>query len=500
MKIRGCDPSHKCSGMEINMKGKELKNSRYTNWENVKRLTGVQLLQYRSVFYVLLGGIIFFVTLFSVDIASIHFLPEEGRIWEIYSNHNMMGTLFLFMIFLLFFGSYNLLSKDEISMFPGTVTSRYYSTVLIFHILIFTMTLACMLMYLLMGGVISIFTSVWPDLIPYGILEWSYLWRSLLMILARGLAAYGASVLWFALIERFRAWRVYLVSAICLLAIVLSYNRGYSREIKKVLGLYLGTEGSFGTYMLLLFGTWAAGLFLSWLITRSVHCWKRTDKKRLVACMLVVYAMLIATIGGTRAQNGYSYTLELKDFQKRTEHRSASLVDVSALPEEERESLNDLYMGWKVPSGSRYADVFMSLICSVSAAKDAGLDFDASGIDENHVMVLMGSQGLLYNGRDLGKELIRSCEDSIRLEWVEDEEWLEEEMGEEQSLPGVYQVELDKNPVVLLNEALGSQRRYLPNTTLDDYDDMTLNVDGVTGRLLRVVICPDEWHLEPEEE
>ena len=146
--------------------------------------------------------------------------------------------------------------------------------------------------------------------------------------------------------------------------------------------------------------------------------------------------------------------------------------------------------------------ILSAFFCSVSEAKKYGLNFDESGIDENHVMVLLGSLDLKYNGQDVGEKAIQSCENAIVLKQYEQEESdeISEENDMEFSESWYYQVSLSETPVIVMNEAFGNFRRFLSDTTLGKGRSREVEIDGIIGGLRRVVIYPDTWNLQISEE
>lgn len=470
--------------------------------ENIKRLVKIQLIQYRSLLYLGIGFPIIFTIIFALSIADVHFHPQENTIWDIYSGIGIEGMV-MGVLFGLFLGSYNLLSKDELSMFPGTVLLKYYSTVLVYHLMILAFVLEAVLMYFILDGLLVIAVHQWQELIPYGLFSWEYLWKGSLILLARCLAVYAFGLLWYALIERFRTWVICLAFVGCVGLLILVKPEAVAWLIQ----MYAGDDISFASYLILLLGTWVLCLFLSWVLAQEVHSWKRADKKRLISAFVILQAGLLGFgfVSFFDSIEHYSYRDEftLEEFQQLTDHQASSLVDVSRMSKEEREDViefGDFIMSWKTPSEECETGI-MNVFCSVSKAQKAGLDFDESGIDENHVMVLLGTQDLKYDGQDVGEKAIQSCENAIVLKQHEQEEIDETSEEEDMELHRSYscQVSLSEKPVIVMNEAFGNLRRFLSDTTLGNGKPWDMG-EGVIRGLRGVVIYPDTWNLQVSEE
>lgn len=471
--------------------------------ENIKRLMKIQLIQHRSLFYAFIGLLVFYTIILAIGIADVHFHPENNLIWNIYSGRGIQSMV-LAVTFGLFIVSYNLLSKDEISMFPGSVLSKYYSTVLAYHFMILCFILEAILMYLILGALLMLAVHQWQELIPYSVFSWEYLWKGSLILLGRCLAVYAFGLFWYALIEqfRFRVWPIlYLAVGGCIVLLIFVEPEMMLHLVQA----YSGNSLSFTPYLFLLFGTWALCLLLSWILARKVRYWKRVEKTHLISAFIAVWACALVISIGIRSGYSYSDTFDLREFQELTDHQASSLVDVSMMAEGERRELEDLPLRWETPSKEDDTWIYLSsFFCSVSEAKEYGLDFDESGIDENHIMILLGSQDLKYQGQDLGEKILQSCENAIVLKQYEEEEEEGEEISEEANYELAsgyyYQVSLTEKPVVVMNEGFGDFRRFLSDTTLDNGRPWTIEAEGMTSRLRRVVIYPDEWNLQIGEE
>lgn len=103
-----------------------------------------------------------------------------------------------------------------------------------------------------------------------------------------------------------------------------------------------------------------------------------------------------------------------------------------------------------------------------------------------------------YNGQDVGEKIIQSCENAIVLKQsvqVESDEEMEEE-GEY-----CYQVTLSEKPVIVMNEVFGNLRRFMSDTSLGTGRSWEVDIDGGISNTLRmVVIYPDAWNLQLNEE
>lgn len=485
-----------------------------TTWSNIRNLTKIQLKQYRILIYSIMA-ISTLYPVWNVWSSVTATLSGETVPWRIHSLDTSMNALFILGIVLMIC-SYNILSKDEISMFPGTVKSRYYSTLLAHHILILIFVLASIWIYLMQVLSLWAFCHFYEGIIPGSLFNLHYFGYGVIRYMGLLLAVYGISSLLFILLERFRPMIVYGTILVCgIFVSYLSYTGYIKGFVQEMIDLFTGEGYSFGMLIIFLVLIWAVCLLLSLGVVRTVKAWGRSDRKRLsITVMVLCVALCMFVIFGAVSSvvDGYDYTFDLAQFEQITDHRIETTVDVSELSEEERLNLDFYRMQWKYPvdtdekeysAEDRTNDieyfsegVFGSLACSASQAKEYGLTFDESRLDQDHVIMLLGSQSLTYTGKDLGENLLKACRDSVALVKTSYEEKYQDEMSEDDiDLGYLYQIEIPAKPMIVLNESYGNLKPYMKNTTLGRYEHFSTGYGG-TEALLRVIIYPDEWNMD----
>lgn len=475
-----------------------------TVWSNIRHLTKILFKQYRSLI------IAFFVIailspLWNVWI-SLSSMKGSSEAWSI-NDLDSSAFEILLLGLILAFCNYNILSKNEISMYPGTVISRYYSSILGYHIIIILLVLASIWNYLIQGVMLLVMHHIYGGIIPEKIFSLNYLCHGAVRYLGHLLAIYGISILWFTLLERFRPVVIYCITLLVAgLGISLFYTGYITTAVQTVINLYTGKQLSFWGLMALLLITWAVCLLLSWCLVRSMRAWKPADRKRIVISLAMLYGLFLFLFFGLEAEikeEGRSNTLDFAKFNQITDHQMETVVDVSALSDRERSCLDSYFMLWTCEKSTEvfdYSERNMRFACSAKLAKKYGLDFDESKLDQNHIILLLGTRGLLYDGKDLGEEILKACKDSVVLVKNQyDEVYQKENPDEEYDAEYYYQVELPEKQMIVLNEAYGDLRQYLKNTTLRQNDNAYFGA-SVAESLLGIVIYPDEWQIDFDED
>lgn len=420
---------------------------------------------------------------------------EPGEIFNL-DGYQMPLTI---MFGLILAANYNILSKNEIRTFPGTVLSRFGSSVIMFHIMILVSAVASVCSYVLQGGLLmllDLFSSVG---ISGNFFDASYLLRGAVRYMAVMMAFYGVSLLWFVLLERFRPIWVYLVTGVLLVGnAAMALSNGTNYWPMHVVGDLLRGDGfSYGVQIALLFETWAVCLFLSTFLTYGVKAWGNADGKRLAVTIALGYFILMACLWtpafyGWSDTESLSYTMDLQNFQRDSLHQAEIVVDVSDWEESDPRLLNmyNLALQRSDESGGKklfYSSLFAGVSCSADEAKAYGLSFDESKLDRNHVIMLLGTNRLTFGGKkDLGENLLRSIQTTARLEPVNlvktqvDGEEVDEEMDSDSYR---YQVEVDRTECIVINEFYGDSGLYRDHSLREKW-----GFQRVTDSLLGVVI------------
>ena len=90
---------------------------------NVRKIAVIRLLQCKMLY---IGLILFLAQAVSLDLFLFFVQYKEGRGYSVvYEIGNIPYYTAFFFIALFVLGSYTILSDDKISMYPGTVTSRF---------------------------------------------------------------------------------------------------------------------------------------------------------------------------------------------------------------------------------------------------------------------------------------------------------------------------------------------------------------------------------------
>lgn len=476
-----------------------------TMWSSIIHLMQIILLQFRFVGYCMILLAVVLVPLMNM----VQLYMEKSGDYDPWYLHIGGGgasmELIAMMIFMLA-GSYNILSKNEISMYPGTVISRYGGTVLAFHIMILMSVLASIASYLIQGILLAVATHVWDDMILANAFSLSYLWHGAVRYLGLLLVIYALGVFWFVLMERFNTILVSLFTIFLAAGLIVLKKMWHLTGVLQTIGDFFQGRGySFAALIAVLFGIWAVLMFLSLCLAGTVKVWKEADKKRMGVTVALSYLALIGMFW-ICFEGGYEYSLDPYIFQQESNQQMEVVVDASALETKDIDLLSTYRMSVKYQANPRYSttsksDVFASISCSASEAKQYGLSFDESKLDQDHLILLLGTRNLTFAGKDLGEDVLKAYQQSTILEKDPmDVEYQEDHSLDEFDPECTYQTEISYQPIILLNGLYGDLGMYMDDTTLNWKGGFWRDFNSVTESLLRVVIYPDEWDQEMAQE
>lgn len=475
-------------------------------WSAMLRSMRIVLLQYRiGLYYMILLSVII-VPLWNLLQVYIE-ISGYSAPWCIHFCGGIKILLAVIAAFMVC--NYNILSRDEISMYPGNVISRYGGTVLAFHIMIVVSVLASIVGYLLQGLVLTAASHLWDSAVLGNAFSLSYLWLGAVRYLGLLLAIYAIEMFWFVLTERFNIIVCYVSLLVLWIGLVILAVRGsISGKLQFLRNFFRGQGYSYTALIAVLFGVWAILMALSFFLAATVKVWKAADRKRLAMVICLVYFALMGGVwlsfGG---REGYEYSMDPVIFQKESQQQREVVADVSAWEEKDIDLLSGYDMSVKYrengeKSSGFQGGVFAGIRCSASEAKSYGLSFDESKLDQDHVILLLGSRNLSFAGKDLGEGAVQAYQRSCKLVKNAMDEKYQEENPEEEFEPDYsYQTEITNSPLILLNTLYGNLGMYMDDTTLyEEGGFWGIYSNVVTELLLRIVIYPDEWDQEMVQE
>lgn len=434
-------------------------------WSLVK----VQLLQYR-IYYIIIISVYLFIVLYSMCVG----MGEVYAGWRIQAINSMK---FMVMLTILVYAllNYNIVSRDSISMYPGTIRSRLISRLLADHIVMIGLVLTIAGLYLVQGLMIQIFGRMYDWFLVGSAWNGWYVWYGSLVYLGYFFMAYSAFALWFSLLARFHKILVYGSGLIIVVVCAFFCTHGYQSFFQKIIDTVLAKEGSIGHFLTISLGIWAVCILLTFLVAGSVAAWRRQERVHLVLGSVICYIATVLIIIGTNLfSRGGSTSFSAAEFYKRTNHHVEEVLDIRGIP---RQQLVDVvsFVPVRWENGGESDGFCMSVYCSVSEAKEIGLHFNESAVDKDHMVELVGTEGGVIQGKDILVPFLEQYHESVSLKYDPEEE------------KGFFQVSGQARSVGV-NSFYGDIWRFVPDTSFDmEYEE------DIFPYLRQVIIYSDEY-------
>lgn len=252
---------------------------------NVWKLIRIRLRQYRKFYFgmavLLTAGMIF-----DIVVLMLNYQQSMGQEY-IYK----IGTVPYYVAFLLVIifnlNSYNILSDNRISMYPGTVMSRFCARLCSDYLFFWGLTVVYGLLYIVSSAVLNILAAGNQNFDVSGTFSPNYLGAGMLQMFCGCLFLHSLFVLGYVFITKFGfGISVLLLAFGILITNILIYNE--KLNLYNIWDVLIGRDWKLGGYLVCILSVWGISTMASFIITTFVRRWKRTS----------VYVLVLLVIGG----------------------------------------------------------------------------------------------------------------------------------------------------------------------------------------------------------
>ena len=392
-------------------------------WENIKRLLKIQLLQNRR-FY--LAGILLQFGCTAFDIVWDFWEMRKGDVLRFYEIGNMsaIGTLLFFGFLCL--QTYNSFYNEKISMYPGTRQSRYFSRVILDHLVMVWDVVYMAVLYFLVAGVYQVIHQFIPKVRVEYLFSWKYLFAGCIQLLFWGMMVYGVIMLTYNLM----AWlgvRSYIFVCIILFGIAVFIMDRF-RQIRVPFVFHQYPEITNGILVLVMeILIWAVTLIISSLL---ILLSKKQFGMLRMAPAILIGTMVICSIGWEFANvrvvvNEYGVVVNnlrgtfpewYEDGKYSTDRDYQNKLNrdiVLSYPENSKmEFLEKCYYipyeisGEDVEANYRYMLTPDMTVCSVDEMKRRDSSFDETKVTKDTAVLRLSGSNAEYDGRSLYREIL----------------------------------------------------------------------------------------------
>jgi len=291
---------------------------------NIKALIKIQLKQNKNAFMIFIG-IIGAITFDS----NLNLIFDKNVNSSLFTNVGGSGP-FLIIGFCMLFAimSINILTNQNISMYPGTSISRFISRILSDNIMILAIIIFTFLLYCIEYPILLAIKGGGADISTIFSFDIEYAFISMIYVLSYYLMAYGIFVFIYALATKLGVKKTIIsyTGFLGLFVMLIKYN------IISLFGIfdYFRDEKSIGIFVLKTWSIWIFTLLLAFLIAKSFKIMKEESSNAKLIMLPVGFVIIMIFAFSIRSNVGAtseSYTAVSKFQQlKETDIYKETLV------------------------------------------------------------------------------------------------------------------------------------------------------------------------------
>lgn len=278
--------------MSVEVKNTE-RSRAAAEWSNIGKLYRVQLRQQKGIFIFML-----FTSLMLVASLAKIILVNASDDW-VYIQGGSSGITFVISVYvLIMYGiASNVLTNPSISMYPGTVKTRFLSRVFFDGSVILTGVVFSMLMHLVNIGILKLLSNtgryVYGEILFDGtaFLMRSALWLGYLLL------GYFLFLLFHVIGTKIGDKALLITCAVVMAAMAIGAKFGLPNIFLKIYNYYAGANLGLGAAMCRILVTIVVLFLLAYMIVSTVHSWHENSKIQIgVAIGLCYIAMMVGSL------------------------------------------------------------------------------------------------------------------------------------------------------------------------------------------------------------
>jgi len=212
--------------------------------QNLLNLMKLQFLQ-RRFLYLGLMLLEFSCMIFGI-VANLRERTGYGGEIRIADMSGMLQFGILLVVLILCLGSYNAADNKQISMYPGTRTTRYLSGIIPDILFLFCFTVWLVVLYFMSYGIYQVVYHIFPDVSLRYFFSWNYLFEGSIWFFALSIMMYGLVQLAYSILYFLGRTGYLIVWGIGLFVCILS--AGMLAPVYQLLNKPLSWEKAIGTY------------------------------------------------------------------------------------------------------------------------------------------------------------------------------------------------------------------------------------------------------------
>ena len=376
---------------------------------NVRKIAVIRLLQCKMLY---IGLILFLAQAVSLDLFLFFVQYKEGRGYSVvYEIGNIPYYTAFFFIALFVLGSYTILSDDKISMYPGTVTSRFCARLCSDYLIILGFTLLYGGFYAVNSMILHLLAWRESNLNVRNTFSIPYLFTGMLQMFCGCLFLYSLFVLCYTFFTKIKE----ITSTVLTVVAILLANWLTSTEkldLYWIWDLLTGKNMALGTYLFFLLAGWGICTVLSFLIACMVGSYKKQSYYLLwivltgvslggSTCIKVQQSLLIY---GGDAITDERYSFQIKELRKDFIFSFNDVKQGSQMIDQiMEEGIEQKEEGYRLPFSQ------VAVLTEKEARKEGYLEPDYS-LTENQMLFRVVAHNISYRNQYIYENTIKSLD------------------------------------------------------------------------------------------
>lgn len=262
-------------------------------WENIKKLYGFQWVQRWS--WLAAMAVVAIVGLIGTIIDRCFYKPASW--YMMIGSGNSFGVYTVIILIIICVFGANILTAPNLTMYPGTVRTRFISRILFDYSMLCSGAVCFMAAHLLGMGVTKIIAKAGGPIWEYVMFDWkTFLMRGTLCLIYF-IFIYNFFILIYCLaVKAGPRYSMIGLAVIMVTGGVLLYKGVLLKILMKLWSFYMEKDMGYFTALVRVLGSAAVFLLLAYCIVMKIHSW-REDMKGIIGFALII--MYIFSIMGT---------------------------------------------------------------------------------------------------------------------------------------------------------------------------------------------------------
>lgn len=319
------------------------------------------------------------------------------------SNMPQLGIVIVLVFLCL--GSYNAADNEQISMYPGTRKTKYFSRVILDILFLFCFIVWLVVLYFASYGIYQIIHLILPDVNLLYFFSWKYLFQGCTWFFALSVMMYGLIQLAYTIMYCLGRTGYLIVWGVLLFVCVLS--AGMLPPVYHLLTKPLSWMGAVSVYVL-------AGI-LSVMVSSSIVLWKKKPLRMFYGSTVLLLATAVIFEFGLKLAIEYQDLEQLYDTAEETNPNVQKIFKEFEILWKEGDRMEFLNrLDWILPEKGEVDSFDNRLypqieICSVSDVKTQTENvYDQSRVSREKFVLRLEAVDGTYNGKPVYQEILEN--------------------------------------------------------------------------------------------